>query len=113
MKRASAIVVALGAALATPAWAQKPASDHSSHHGDAKAPAAALAEGEVRKLDKAGKKITLKHGRIPNIDMDAMTMQFNLKDVALVRNVKVGDKVRFQAEIVGGSPTVTHIEAVK
>jgi Cu/Ag efflux protein CusF len=113
MKRNTAFVFAIAAALAAPAWAQKPASDHSSHHGDAKAPAAALAEGEVRKLDKVAKKITLKHGRIPNIDMDAMTMQFNLKDLALVRNVKVGDKVRFQAEIVGGSPTVTHIEAAK
>ena len=113
MKQVPAFVFAITVALAAPAWAQKPAADHSSHHGDAKAPAAALAEGEIRKIDKAGKKITLKHGRIPNSDMDAMTMQFNLKDVALVRNVKVGDKVRFQAEIINGVPTVTWIEAPK
>jgi Cu/Ag efflux protein CusF len=112
MKRSIAFVFAIAAVLATPAWAQKPANDHSAHHA-AKAPAAALADGEVRKVDKAGKKITLKHGPIPNIDMPAMTMVFPVKDPALLDKAKPGQKVKFQAEMIGGEATVTQLEPVR
>ena len=112
MKSSIAFVFAVAAALAAPAWAQKPAADHSAH-GAAKAPAAALAEGEVRKVDKASKKITLKHGPIPNIDMPAMTMVFPVKDPALLDKVKPGQKVKFQAEMIGGTATVTQLQPVK
>jgi Cu/Ag efflux protein CusF len=113
MKRSIAIAFAVAAALAAPAWAQKPADDHSAHHAPAKAQAAPLAEGEVRKVDKAGKKITLKHGPIPNIDMPAMTMVFPVKDPALLDKAKPGQKVKFQAEMIGGEATVTQLEPVK
>jgi Cu/Ag efflux protein CusF len=81
--------------------------------GVALAQSAALTEGEVRKVDKAAKKITLKHGPIVNLDMPAMTMVFQVKDPAILEQVKSGDKVRFRAEKVGGTFTVTRIEAVK
>jgi Cu/Ag efflux protein CusF len=112
MEQRTAFVFALVVALAAPAWAQKPAADHSSHAA-AKAPAAALAEGEVRKVDKAAKKITLKHGPIPNIDMPAMTMVFPVKDPALLDKAKPGQRVKFQAEMIGGTATVTQLEPVK
>ena len=99
MKRIAAISFAVFSALATPAWGQK-----------ASAP---LAEGEVRKVDKAAKKITLKHGPIPNIDMPAMTMVFPVKDPALLDKAKPGQKVKFQAEMIGGTATVTQIEPAK
>ncbi|HEY6967311.1 MAG TPA: copper-binding protein [Burkholderiales bacterium] len=113
MRRIPAIALAFAAALSAPAWAQKPADDHSAHHGAAKAQAAPLAEGEVRKVDKAAKKITLKHGPIPNIDMPAMTMVFPVKDPALLDKAKPGQKVNFQAEMIGGEATVTQLEPVK
>jgi len=113
MKQSIAFAFAVAAGLATPAWAQKPADDHSAHHGAAKAQAAPLAEGEVRKVDKAAKKITLKHGPIPNIDMPAMTMVFPVKDPALLDKAKPGQKVKFQAEMIGGEATVTRLEPVK
>ena len=113
MKRSSAIFIALGTVLAAPAWAQKPADDHSPHHAGAQKPSAPLAEGEIRKVDKAAKKITLKHGPIPNIDMPAMTMVFPVKDPALLDRAKPGQKVRFQAEMINGVATVTQIEAPK
>ena len=45
--------------------------------------------------------------------MPAHTMVFQVKDPAMVEQVKVGDKVRFSAEKLGGAFTVTQIEAVK
>ncbi|MEO7105496.1 MAG: copper-binding protein [Rhodoferax sp.] len=35
-----------------------------------------MSEGEVRKIDKESKKITLRHGPLKNLDMPAMTMVF-------------------------------------
>jgi Cu/Ag efflux protein CusF len=101
----------LGAALAAPVSAQKAPDDHSAHHGTAQAP---LADGQIRKVDKDAKKLTIKHGPIPSIDMPAMTMVFQVKDPAMVDRVKAGDKVKFEAELLpGGRTVVTRIEVVK
>ena len=73
----------------------------------------ALSDGEVRKVDKDAKKITIRHGPLANLDMPAMTMVFQVKDPAMLDQVKTGDKVKFQAEKVGGAFTVTQIEPAK
>lgn len=70
----------------------------------------AMAEGEVRKVDKDGKKITIKHGPLQKLDMPAMTMVFQVSDPAMLERVKAGDKVRFDAEKVGGAFMLTKIE---
>lgn len=99
------------------ALAPLPAAADDAHHKDAPKTAAAgapqLAEGEVRKIDKETGKITLRHGPIPNLDMPAMSMVFQVKDPAILDKVQAGDKVRFSAEKSGGSYVVTHIEATK
>ncbi|OFZ96514.1 MAG: RND transporter [Betaproteobacteria bacterium RIFCSPLOWO2_02_67_12] len=73
----------------------------------------AQSEGEVRKVDRDAQKITIKHGPLKNLDMPAMTMVFKVKDPALLERVKAGDKVKFQAENVGGALTVTEIAPTK
>jgi Cu(I)/Ag(I) efflux system periplasmic protein CusF len=75
--------------------------------------AADLTDGEVRKIDKDTKKITLKHAEIKSLDMPAMTMVFQVKDPALLDAVKPGDKVKFAVEMVGAAMVVTEISAVK
>jgi Cu(I)/Ag(I) efflux system periplasmic protein CusF len=70
-----------------------------------------MAVGEVRKIDMAAQKITLKHGEIKNLDMPGMTMVFQIKNPALLANFKAGDKVRFAAEKSGGAIVVTEIQA--
>jgi len=72
---------------------------------------AQLAEGEIRKVDKNAKKVTIKHGPVPSIDMPPMTMVFQVKDPALLDKVKAGDRVKFQAEKQGDTYVVTVIEA--
>lgn len=74
---------------------------------------ASLAQGEVRKVDRDAGKLTIKHGRIENLDMPPMTMVFRVKEPAMLDQVKKGDKVRFAAESIGGQLTVTNIEAEK
>jgi len=75
--------------------------------------AQSMSEGEVRKVDKDAGKLTLKHGPIPNLDMPPMTMVFRVKDAAMLDAVKPGDKVKFDAESVGGQFVVTRIEPAK
>lgn len=73
----------------------------------------AMADGEVRKVDKDAKKITIKHGPLQKLDMPAMTMVFQVKDPAMLDQVKAGDRIKFDAEKVGGAFTVTKIEPAK
>jgi Cu/Ag efflux protein CusF len=72
-----------------------------------------MTAGEVRKVDKEAKKITIKHEPIPSLDMPAMTMVFQVKDPALLGLVKAGDKVKFEAQKLGGAYAVTKIEPAK
>ena len=70
-------------------------------------------EGEVRKVDVARGKITLRHGPLANLDMPPMTMVFNAADPKLLAGLKQGDKVRFTADKKDGTYVVTAIEAAK
>jgi len=99
------------ALLAQPAIADE--SHHKKPEAAVVAQTTAMTEGEIRKVDKGAKKITLKHGPIVNLDMPAMTMVFPVADPAMLDRVKAGDKVRFVAEKVGGNVTVTKIEPAK
>jgi len=72
-----------------------------------------MADGEVRKIDKAQAKITLRHGPIANLDMPGMTMVFKVADPKMLDTLNEGDKVKFSADRVNGAITVTAIEPVK
>jgi len=79
----------------------------------AQATAGDMTDGEIRKVDKDTKKITIKHGEIKNLDMPGMTMLFQVKDPAMLDMVKPGDKVKFKAEKAGGAIVVTEIQVAK
>jgi Cu/Ag efflux protein CusF len=75
---------------------------------------APMIRGQVMKIDESAGKITLKHGPIKKLDMhEGMTMVFRAQDPAMLKQVKVGDKVRFDADRVNGQFTVTKIEKAK
>ena len=70
--------------------------------------------GEVRKIDESAGKITLKHGPIKNLGMDeGMTMVFRVKDPDMLKQVNVGDKVKFEAENAAAGITVTKMQKTK
>ena len=69
-----------------------------------------MVSGTVEKVDVAAGKITIDHGRIPNLDMDSMTMVFRAQDPAILKAVKPRDKIRFTADRVNGQITVMKIQ---
>lgn len=81
--------------------------------GAAWAQATDLADGEVRRVDRDGAKITLKHGDIKALDMPPMTMVFNVKDRGLLDTVKPGDRIRFRAMQEAGRYYVTEIQIAR
>ena len=91
-------MAALAFAVVVPnsAWAQDATPD--------------LTTGEIRKVDKDTKKLTIRHAEIKNLDMPGMTMLFRVKDPAMLEKVKAGDKVKFRAEMVDGAIVVTEIQ---
>src|SRR5258708_39361053 len=73
-----------------------------------------MGRGQVKKIDEAAGKITLKHGPIKKLDMnEGMTMVFRAQDPAMLKQVKVGDKVKFDADRINGQITVTKIEKAR
>jgi Cu/Ag efflux protein CusF len=73
-----------------------------------------MVAGQVIKVDKAAKKITIKHGPIPKLDMEeGMTMVYAAPDPKMLTAVKAGDKINFEAEQVNGQYTITKIEKAK
>ena len=77
----------------------------------APASAQALIDGEVKKVDASAGKLTIKHGPIKKFEMDmGMTMVFRVKDPAMLKTVKAGDKIKFDADHVNGQYIVTRIQ---
>jgi Cu(I)/Ag(I) efflux system periplasmic protein CusF len=95
-KTISMLAIAASLAVAPTAWAQ------------------ALTDGQVTKVDASASKITIKHGPMKKFDMDeAMTMVYRAQDPVMLKAVKAGDKVKFDAENVNGQFVVTKIEKAK
>jgi Cu(I)/Ag(I) efflux system periplasmic protein CusF len=90
----------------TTGFAQQPAAIASTVNDE-------MTAGEIRKVDKDSKKITIKHGEIKSLDMPAMTMVFQVKDVTILDKVNQGDKVKFKVIKADGGLVVTDLQVVK
>jgi Cu(I)/Ag(I) efflux system protein CusF len=69
-----------------------------------------MTDGEVKKVDAKAQTITLKHGEIKNLHMSPMTMVFKVPSAAMLTKLKVGDKVKFKAEMAQDALTLVAIE---
>jgi Cu/Ag efflux protein CusF len=75
---------------------------------------AQMVDGEVTKVDEAAGKMTIRHGPLKKFDMeDPMTMVFRVKDPAMLKQVKPGDKIKFEPDKVNGQFTVMKLEKAK
>jgi Cu(I)/Ag(I) efflux system protein CusF len=102
----------LGAAA--PAAAQSAATPTTAAPAAPAAPnTPAMTLAQIRRIDAAAGKITLKHDEIANLEMPPMTMVFQIRDAALLTGLSVGAQVRFLAEKIGGAYVVTAIEVIK
>jgi Cu(I)/Ag(I) efflux system protein CusF len=98
MKRVATLI----GALALCAWSQTGVAQST------------LIDGQVTKVDPSAGNITIKHGPIKKLEMNqGMTMVFHAQNPEMLKSVKAGDKIRFDAENVNGQNTVTKIEKAK
>jgi Cu(I)/Ag(I) efflux system periplasmic protein CusF len=73
-----------------------------------------LIDGQVTKVDQSAGKITIKHGPAKRLGMESgMTMVYKAQDPGMLKAVKAGNKIKFDAEQVNGQYTVTKIEIAK
>lgn len=72
-----------------------------------------LADATVERVLRESGELVLDHGDLPNLAMPAMTMAFDVGNRKMLDVVKPGDKIRFQAEVVKGRPTITHLELAR
>jgi uncharacterized cupredoxin-like copper-binding protein/Cu/Ag efflux protein CusF len=111
--------------VGSPPQSAPPAAAHSADHaGMAMPPKPALrqdgqighGEGDVRRVDKANGKITLRHGPLVGLkdadgkDMPGMTMVFGVADPARLDSLQAGDKVRFTVARDKGALVIRSIE---
>jgi Cu/Ag efflux protein CusF len=73
-----------------------------------------LVKGKVTKVDAAAQKLTIRHGPLKKFDMeDGMSMVFRVKDPEMLKQVKAGDDIRFDADKINGAFTVIELEKAK
>ena len=69
-------------------------------------------EGRVLEVDAQAGEITIRHGYLPELSMDPMSMVFVVADPAMLQRVRKGDRVKFKPGLVGGRFAVMSIERV-
>jgi Cu/Ag efflux protein CusF len=112
MKTPLALTLAALLAAASPlALAQH---KHGAHGTAASATAQTeMADGEIRRVDKAKGTLLIRHGEIKSLNMSPMTMAFKLQDPKMAEGLNPGDKIRFVAVQKGDDLIVTNLLKVQ
>ncbi len=90
--------------LAFALFATTAAAEGTHSHGDME-----MSMGKVTKVDTQWNRLTIDHGPLDNLDMEAMTMVFEVVDPAMLEGLSEGQEVAFTADRVKGKLTVTEI----
>ncbi len=94
---------------------QSDMSQSGMHQADMHAAAQShMGQGVVNKVDLQHNKVNMTHGPIESLGWPGMTMDFKVKDAAILKGIKPGQKVKF--EVVNEGPRmyfVTHITPQK
>lgn len=97
------LVLTLTFGLSSTVWAMHHEGNghgaHAGHHmaGEHKT-MQQTAIAEVKRVQAHNGKITLKHGKLAELDMPPMTMSFSTQDSAMLEGLKRGDQVKFRAD---------------
>lgn len=67
-------------------------------------------KARVISVDAARHKVLLKHQRIASVDMDAMTMPFEVQPGQLPAGLKPGDAIEFSVQVQGHELVITRIK---
>jgi Cu/Ag efflux protein CusF len=66
--------------------------------------------GEIKKIDTAQSKLTIKHDEIKHLDMPSMTMVFFVPDAKTLEGLKKGDKKQFDFADMNGRLVVKQVK---
>lgn len=69
-----------------------------------------MSHGTITKIDEKWNRLTIDHGPLENLEMEAMTMVFEVADPAMMEGLAEGQEITFMADRVKGKLTVTEIE---
>ncbi len=64
----------------------------------------------MKKIDLKGKKVTVIHEEIKNLDMPAMTMVFRTATDEILASLKEGQTIEFVVDRTDGKLTITEIK---
>ena len=70
-------------------------------------------KGEIKRLDMAQQKVSIRHEHIVNLDMPPMTMVFTTARPEMLQGFKVGDRVLFTVMHQGGQMQLQSLQADK
>lgn len=70
-------------------------------------------KAQVTAVDPAAGRVTLKHGAIKQLDMEAMTMAYRVADPKLLDGIKPGDRVTFDVKGADDDRTVTKLRKAR
>lgn len=82
-------------------------------------PALAIAQalpqtkGEIKRIDAAQQKVSIRHEHIVNLDMPPMTMVFTTAQPGMLQGFKVGDRVLFTVAQQGSQLQLQSLQADK
>jgi|SRR5439155_11320161 len=121
MKRVDAVLATLAVGIAIATWTQ--ATDNKSTGEASKmmpvppspvSPSATVtARGEVKNVDRDAGTITVRHGKLANLQMPATTTVFRVKDRAMLNQVKQGDRINFSVSNASGLVTALKVEVTQ
>ena len=88
------------------------AAPNTTVQASSSAPAAGeeWVDADIRRVDPAQSRLTLRHGEIKSFDMPPMTMVFHVRDARLLDGLAAGDSVRFRTIQEEGRYIITAIE---
>lgn len=69
-----------------------------------------MSQGTITKIDETWNRLTIDHGPLEHLEMEAMTMVFEVADPAMMEGLSEGQEITFMADRVKGKLTVTEIE---
>ena len=69
-----------------------------------------MSQGTITKIDEKWNRLTIDHGPLENLEMEAMTMVFEVVDPAMMEGLSEGQEITFMADRVKGKLTVTELE---
>jgi len=69
-----------------------------------------MSQGTITKIDETWNRLTIDHGPLEHLEMEAMTMVFEVADPAMMEGLSEGQEITFMADRVKGKLTVTEID---